>query len=67
MPLAVSHGLWSGLSYLASLLIGLLGNVVLRNGWFSWLTWAAAFALYPAFLAYGGWAGDGPTRRPRSR
>lgn len=64
VPLAVSHGLWSGVSYLASLLIGLLGNVLLRNGWLSWLSWAAAYALYPAFLAYGGWAGEGPTSPP---
>ncbi|MGH3348258.1 MAG: UbiA family prenyltransferase [Nocardioides sp.] len=64
VPLAVSHGLWAGLSYLASLLIGLLGNVFLRNGWLSWLSWAAAYALYPAFLAYGGWAGEGPTTQP---
>jgi 4-hydroxybenzoate polyprenyltransferase len=64
VPLAVSHGLWSGVSYLASLLIGLLGNVILRYGWLSWLSWAAAYSLYPAFLAYGGWAGEGPTTPP---
>jgi len=64
VPLAVSHGLWAGLSYLGSLLIGLLGNVFLRNGWLSWLPWAAAYSLYPAFLAYGGWAGDGRTTPP---
>jgi 4-hydroxybenzoate polyprenyltransferase len=59
VPLAMSHGLWAGLSYLAALAIGVLGNVVLRHGWLSWLPWAASYALYPAFLAYGGWAGDG--------
>jgi 4-hydroxybenzoate polyprenyltransferase len=64
VPLAVSHGVWAGVAYLASVAIGLLGNVVLRHGWFSWLPWAAAYALYPAFLAYGGWAGDGSTTPP---
>ncbi|HEX6148325.1 UbiA family prenyltransferase [Nocardioides sp.] len=64
VPLAVSHGVWAGLSYLGSLVIGLIGNVFLRNGWLSWLTWAASYGLYPAFLAYGGWAGEGRTRPP---
>ena len=64
VPLAISHGVWAGLSYLASLAIGMLGNLVLRNGWFSWLSWASAYALYPAFLAYGGWAGSGSTTPP---
>ncbi len=42
-----------------SLAIGLVGQWVwLRKGFFSWLPWAAAFALYPAFLSYGGWGGQ---------
>ena len=32
--------------------------VWLRKGFFSWLPWAAAYALYPAFLSYGGWGGQ---------
>lgn len=64
VPLAVSHGVWAGVGYLASLVIGIAGNLLLRRGWFSWLSWALAFALYPAFLAYGGWAGDGTTTPP---
>lgn len=64
VPLAISHGVWSGLSYLAALGIGLLGNLVLRRGWLSWLTWASSFALYPAFLSYGGFAGDGQDTPP---
>jgi hypothetical protein len=47
----------AGCVYLGSLALGLVGNVVLRRGWFSWVTWAAAYALYPAFLSYGGWGG----------
>lgn len=64
VPLAISHGVWAGLSYLAALAIGLLGNLVLRGGWLSWVTWAVSFALYPAFLAYGGFAGDGQDTPP---
>jgi hypothetical protein len=58
VPLAVSNGVTAGCLYLASLGIGLVGNVVLRRGLLSWLPWAAAFALYPAFLSYGGWGGQ---------
>lgn len=64
VPLAISHGVWAGISYLAALTIGLLGNVLLRRGRFSWVTWAASYALYPAFLAYGGFAGDGQDTPP---
>lgn len=64
VPLAVFHGVWSGLAYLGSLLVGVLGNVVLRRGWLSWLPWAVSYALYPAFLAYGGWAGSGTETPP---
>ena len=44
--------------------VGLLGNVVLRKGWLSWLPWAASYALLPAFLSYGGWGGDATGRPP---
>lgn len=64
VPLAVFHGVWSGLAYLGSLVVGILGNVLLRGGWLSWLPWAVSYALYPAFLAYGGWAGRGRETPP---
>jgi len=64
VPLAVFHGVWAGLAYLGSLLVGILGNVLLRRGWLSWLPWAVSYALYPAFLAYGGWAGQGRATPP---
>jgi len=64
VPLAISHGVWAGLSYLGVVGIGLLGNLVLRRGRLSWVTWAVSFALYPAFLAYGGFAGDGQDTPP---
>lgn len=58
VPLAVTNGVTAGCFYLASVGIGLMGNVLLRQGWFSWLPWAAAYALYPGFLSYGGWGGE---------
>jgi hypothetical protein len=53
----VSNGVAAGLSYLASVVAGMLGNVVLRTGLLSFVPWAVAFALYPSFLSYGGWGG----------
>jgi hypothetical protein len=58
VPLAVTNGVTAGCFYLASVGLGLMGNVILRNGWLSWLTWAASYALYPGFLSYGGWGGQ---------
>lgn len=57
IPLAVSTGITAASYYLASLVLGLIGNVALRRGLFSWVPWAAAFALYPAYLSYGGYGG----------
>ena len=59
VPLSVANGLYAGSAYLISLAIGLLGQWVwLRKGFLSWLPWAASYALYPAFLSYGGWGGQ---------
>ncbi len=58
VPLAVGTGVVAGLTYLAALLVTLLGNLVLRGGVLSWVTWAVSFGLYPAYLTYGGWGGD---------
>ena len=58
VPLALSNGVTAGTAYLLALALGLLGNIALRRGRFSWVTWAASYALYPAFLSYGGWGGD---------
>lgn len=57
VPLAVSNGTWAGIAYLGSLVVGLLGNLVLRRGLLSFVPWAIAFGLYPFFLSYGGWGG----------
>jgi 4-hydroxybenzoate polyprenyltransferase len=59
VPLSVANGRYAGTAYLVSLAIGLAGQWIrLRKGFFSWLPWAASFALYPAFLSYGGWGGQ---------
>lgn len=59
VPLSVANGVVAGSAYLLSLAIGLIGQWVwLRKRFFSWVPWAAAFALYPAFLSYGGWGGQ---------
>lgn len=58
VPLALSNGVTAGSAYLLAMAIGLMGNVSWRRGALSWVTWALSFALYPAFLSYGGWGGD---------
>lgn len=59
VPLSVANGRYAGSAYLGSLAIGLIGQWVwLRKGFLSWLPWAASYALYPAFLSYGGWGGQ---------
>lgn len=64
VPLSVSNGVTAGSVYLATVAAGLVGNVVLRRGWFSWLPWAVAYAGYPAFLSYGGWGGEASGNPP---
>ena len=58
VPLSISTGVVAGINYLISVMIGLLANVALRQGLFSWVPWALSFALYPAYISYGGWGGD---------
>jgi 4-hydroxybenzoate polyprenyltransferase len=64
IPLALSSGINAGLAYLLSLSVGMLGNRFLRTGPLSWLSWAFAFALYPAYLSYGGWGGGADGHPP---
>lgn len=65
VPLSVQNGVTAGAAYLASVGVGLVGNVVLRRGWLSWLPWAAAYGLYPFFLSYGGWGGAATGEPPQ--
>jgi hypothetical protein len=64
IPLSLSGGIDAGLAYLLSLAVGVLGNRLLRTGTLSWLPWALAFALYPAYLSYGGWGGGADGQPP---
>jgi 4-hydroxybenzoate polyprenyltransferase len=57
VPLALSSGMRAGLAYLLSLAFAVVGDRLLGNGPLSWLPWALGFALYPAYLSYGGWGG----------
>ena len=64
VPLSLSSGIDAGLAYLLALVVGVLGNRVLRTGRLSWVPWALAFALYPAYLSYGGWGGSAQGEPP---
>lgn len=64
VPLAISAGGRAGGAYLIALLIGLVANRVLRGSVLSFLPWVLQFALYPAYLDYGGWNGQGTETPP---
>lgn len=64
VPLSVAHGPRAAAAYLASLVLALVGDRFLHATALSPLPWMASFALYPAFLAYGGWGGVGETGAP---
>ena len=65
VPVAIANGVEAGTSFLLYVAIGMAGNAgLLRRTRFSYLTWMASFALLPAFLAYGGWAGEGTDTPP---
>lgn len=63
-PLAVAHGRRAGAAYLALLAVSAVGDRFLHARALSFVPWMASFALYPAFLAYGGWAGVGSSTPP---
>jgi 4-hydroxybenzoate polyprenyltransferase len=64
VPLAISHGRRAGIAYLALLVVAAVGDWLLHARVLSFLPWVASFALYPAFLAYGGWNGVGAETPP---
>jgi len=64
VPLSLSSGMNAGLAYLLSVGVASLGTRLLGRGRLSWLPWAIAFALYPAYLSYGGWGGAADGRPP---
>ena len=64
VPLAVANGRRAGATYLALLLVSAVGDRFLHARPLSFVPWMASFALYPAFLAYGGWGGVGAPTPP---
>jgi 4-hydroxybenzoate polyprenyltransferase len=64
VPLAVANGRRAGATYLALLVVSAVGDRVLHARALSFVPWMASFALYPAFLAYGGWGGVGSPTPP---
>ncbi|MDZ5621274.1 UbiA family prenyltransferase [Nocardioides sp. HM23] len=66
VPLSITTGITAGAIYLVSVCVGMLGNVVLRTGFFSWVTWAVSFAMLPAYLSYGGWGGQAVGEPPET-
>jgi 4-hydroxybenzoate polyprenyltransferase len=59
VPLSIANGVYAGSAYLISLGIAVLGSwIQIRKRFVSWVPWAASFALFPAFLSYGGWGGQ---------
>lgn len=64
VPLSVAHGRRAGATYLALLALSAVGDRFLHGRPLSFVPWMASFALYPAFLAYGGWNGVGQETPP---
>lgn len=64
VPLAVAHGRRAGATYLALLAVSAVGDRLLHARPLSFVPWTVGFALYPAFLAYGGWGGVGAPTPP---
>ena len=64
VPLAVANGRRAGATYLALLVVSAVGDRFLHARALSFVPWMASFALYPAFLAYGGWGGVGSPTPP---
>ena len=64
VPLAVAHGRRAGVTYLALLVVSAVGDRLLHARPLSFVPWMVSFALYPAFLAYGGWGGVGASTPP---
>lgn len=57
IPLSIANGTYAGLAHLAALASLWLYNLWFKKTFLSWLPYAAAFGLLPAFLSYGGLGG----------
>jgi 4-hydroxybenzoate polyprenyltransferase len=63
-PLSAYNGIESAVALLVTLPIGWVHNRWLHRTAFSFVGWALTFALIPAFLSYGTWAGTGSDQEP---
>jgi 4-hydroxybenzoate polyprenyltransferase len=57
IPLSISNGTAAGVAHLLAVLAAWVYCTRIKTTPFSFLPWAVSFALYPAFLSYGGWGG----------
>jgi 4-hydroxybenzoate polyprenyltransferase len=57
VPLSIANGTYAGLAHLGAVAAWWIGELWLKRTALSWLPWAVAFALLPAFLSYGGLGG----------
>lgn len=54
VPLATAVGTKAGLFYIGSVLVAMTGNVVLRKGPLSFVSWACSYALIAFYLSHSG-------------
>lgn len=52
IPLATAVGSRAGLFYIGSVLVAMTGNVLLRTGPLSFVSWAVSYGLLPFYLSY---------------
>ncbi|UAL29133.1 UbiA family prenyltransferase [Nocardioides rotundus] len=64
VPLSIANGLVAAGCYLASVLLGMVGNRGFRRSPLSFLPWAIVWGLYPYFIVAGGWGGTGVAALP---
>ena len=58
LPLSFLNSIPAASWYLGSVVVGMVGNILFRTGFFSWWSWAVSFGMLPFFLSYGGWGGE---------
>jgi 4-hydroxybenzoate polyprenyltransferase len=57
VPLSIANGTYAGLAHLGAVASWWLYELWFKKNLLSWLPWAVAFGLLPAFLSYGGLGG----------
>lgn len=64
LPMSLQNGLQAGLCLLATLPVGYVHNRWLKGTLFSWVGWAATFALLSWFITLGGWGREADGSAP---